>query len=589
MLTRLRIQNFRCFEDHLINLKKTAVIVGPNNAGKSTVVEALRIVAIVVSRYRALSFREPPDWLSLPRSYRGVSPSLKGIEINTLSIFHRYGSPPAVISASFDDGSTVEVYVGTNAQIYAIVRDQTGLLVLNKASALKMSLPSVSILPQIAPLSREENVLDPEYVRWAASSSWASLHFRNQLNLYPDLFPDFRDLARVTWPGLVVRDLEGRRGNPGDQLALFVQDNDFVAEIAWMGHGLQMWLQTMWFLVRSAGSSTVILDEPDVYMHADLQRKLIRLLRDRASQVIVATHSLEIMAEVEAQEVIIIDRNASESLYASSIPAVQRVIDSIGGVHNLQLTRLWHSQRCLLVEGKDVAYLKLVQNILYPKSMQPLDTIPNMQLGGWSGWNYAIGSKLLLKNAVGEDITVYCVLDSDYHTPEEIQERLKQAAQKGIELHVWTKKEIENYFVVPEAILRTIKRELRPGAEEPSITMVNDALDRVLDQERDTVFDALANEFQARDRAGGLPKANKRAREVIENAWRTQDGKLTFVSGKAVISAMSAWSQDEFGVSLSTRKILRNLNRAEVDRELATVVSAIEKGHKLPFKEPWAR
>ena len=218
-------------------------------------------------------------------------------------------------------------------------------------------------------------------------------------------------MARNTWPGLIIRELQGRGRNPRDQLALFVQDNDFVAEIAWMGHGLQMWLQTMWFLARSKNSPTIILDEPDVYMHADLQRKLIRLLRNRADQVVIATHSLEIMEEVEPQDVLIVNRNAKELIYASSIPAVQRVIDNIGGVHNLQLTRLWHSQRCLLLEGEDIAFLKQVQNILFPKSLQPLDMVPNMQLGGWNGWGHAIGSKLLLKNAVGEDIIVYCILD----------------------------------------------------------------------------------------------------------------------------------------------------------------------------------
>jgi hypothetical protein len=35
-----------------------------------------------------------------------------------------------------------------------------------------------------------------------------------------------------------------------------------------------MWLQTIWFLTRAKDHETVILDEPDVYMHADLQRRL---------------------------------------------------------------------------------------------------------------------------------------------------------------------------------------------------------------------------------------------------------------------------------------------------------------------------
>lgn len=581
MLTKLHIKNYRCFDNHTISLKKTAIIVGPNNAGKSTIVEALRIVSLVVSRYTALPFRDSPEWVTLPKVCKGVSPSLKGVEFNSLSIFHRYGNPPAILTALFDTGASVEIYIGPNTEIFAIIKDPEGQLVLNKSRALKIPLPSVSILPQIAPLSREEVILDPEYVRWAISSSWASLHFRNQLNLYPEYLDEFRLLARNTWPGLTIRDLQGKGGNPRDQLALFVQDNDFVAEIAWMGHGLQMWLQTMWFLSRSKDSSTIILDEPDVYMHADLQRKLIRLLRDRASQVVIATHSLEIMAEVEPQDILIVNRSTKESVYASSIPAVQHVIDNIGSVHNLQLTRLWHSQRCLLVEGEDLAYLKRVQNILYPRSLQPFDAIPNVTLGGWNGWSYAIGSKLLLKNAVGEDIIVYCILDSDYHTPEEIQERLDQSLDRGIELHIWSKKEIENYFIVPETIQRIIENENRKKVDNPSIATIQQALNQILEQHKNVVFDALSTHFFAQDKASGVSEANKKARIIVGDAWQTQDGKLAIVSGKKVISELSQWAQGNYGVSLSPMKILRSLNRGEIDSELASIVTTIEKGHKL--------
>jgi hypothetical protein len=439
-------------------------------------------------------------------------------------------------------------------------------------------LPRIDALPQITPLPQKEEILNKDYVRSSLSSSLTSLHFRNQLNLFPAYFENFQTLSKDTWPGLSIRELTGKGGNPHETLALLVQDGDFVAEVAWMGHGLQMWLQTIWFLSRTIGSSTIILDEPDVYLHADLQRKLIRILKLSAKQVIIATHSLEIMAEVDAQDVLIINRNAKESLYASSIPIVQRVIDNIGGVHNLQLTRLWHSQRCLLVEGKDVSLLKLVQNILYPESELPLDTIPNMPLGGWSGWNYAIGSKLILKNAVDDDITVYCILDSDYHTPNEIQERINQAKEKGIDLHIWKKKEIENYFIVPEAIQRIIADENKKDIHPPTIDLILEVLDQLLEKQKDNIFDAISTEFLAKDKAGGVTKANNKARSRIEEAWKTRNGRLSIVSGKKILSELSNWSQDMFGVSLSAAKLLRKLHKGEIETEVVSVIKAIEKG-----------
>jgi energy-coupling factor transporter ATP-binding protein EcfA2 len=124
----------------------------------------------------------------------------------------------------------------------------------------------------------------------------------------------------------------------------------------------------MWFLARSKDEDTVILDEPDVYMHADLQRRLIRIVRSRNPQLIVATHSIEIMAEVEPDEILVIDQGRREARFADSLPAVQRVIDQIGGVHNLNLARLSTSRKCLLLEGKDIEILKQFQNTLTPKA-----------------------------------------------------------------------------------------------------------------------------------------------------------------------------------------------------------------------------
>jgi predicted ATP-dependent endonuclease of OLD family len=49
------------------------------------------------------------------------------------------------------------------------------------------------------------------------------------------------------------------------------------------------------------GPSTILIDEPEISLHIDWQRTLIKNLRilNPEAQIIVATHSPEIMAEVE--------------------------------------------------------------------------------------------------------------------------------------------------------------------------------------------------------------------------------------------------------------------------------------------------
>ena len=72
MLARLRLRNFRGFDEHVVPLRKLTLIVGANNAGKSTIVEALRLVALVVNRFLrgTGNFVPIPEWLNEPEAFR---------------------------------------------------------------------------------------------------------------------------------------------------------------------------------------------------------------------------------------------------------------------------------------------------------------------------------------------------------------------------------------------------------------------------------------------------------------------------------------------------------------------------------------
>lgn len=577
MLTNLILNNFRGFEHHEVPFREKTIVVGKNNAGKSTIVEALRLVSIIVSRYRNLGFHPGPDWTGAGKAAFGVRPSLKNMEISFDGMFHRYTNPPACITAQFLTGQSVYVYIADDDRIHGVIRSADGKIVKTRQAAIEANLPSVSILPQVAPVQKKETILSEDYVRGAMSSSLAPLHFRNQLALRYDLFPEFCRVVNETWPGVMVDELIGRGGKPGEQLYLEIRNEDFVGEVSLMGHGLQMWLQTMWFLTLSHASQTVILDEPDVYMHPDLQRRIIRFLRNRNPQCVITTHSVEILSEVDAETVLVIDRRKRRSFFAPAIPAVQRLIDSIGSVHNIHITRLWQSRRFLMVEGKDVTLLKALQDALYPQSAQPIDAIPGIPIGGWGGWPYAVGSAMLLRNSMDETITAYCILDSDYHTHEEIEERKKQSVERNVQLHIWSVKEIENFFLIPSLIQRTIASTVPVRVTPPTEKEIAGKLMSIATGFRDEVLDGLASEILARDRKLALGTANKRARERLNKS--IDDDGDTFLRrcpGKAVISALSDWSQQEFGVSITALKLARNARREEIDDEMVSVMDSIE-------------
>ncbi len=571
MLEKIILENYRCYDYHEIELKDLSIIVGKNNAGKSTLVEALRFVSLAVSRFGTSVYYPVPKWLELPAKAKGINPSLKSFGFNTENLFYNYGSPPSKIIARFSDNVTVKIYIGQDAEIFCNLLDSNGAYITTRGAANELHIPQVNILPVLSLIQKEERILNREYVKQSLSTELASLHFRNQLALLYESYPRFKELAEQSWNGLRIRSFEGvgRLSGSDDKLSLLIQDGNFVSEIGWMGSGLQMWLQIMWFLSRVSQDEVVILDEPDVYMHPELQRKLVRLLKNQYRQVIVSTHSIEIISEVEAANILIIDKAKSKSLFANKVPVVQRILNSIGSIHNLQLTKLWASKKLVIVEGDDIDILKRLQNVLFPKSDEPFDSIPNFDIGGWGGWGHARGSSMLLKETVDDDVKIYCIFDSDYHHEEIIKERKDEAQKINVNIHIWSRKELENYLIVPTAILRILQGESKK-ASHLTVSDIETIISEISNEMTEEVIDKLADSIQKKDRKHSISSARKIAKARIDKLEHR-------VCGKDLISSLSKWSQNNFKVSLSPIKIAACIQIAEISSELKTVLQKIEK------------
>lgn len=582
-LASVRIENYRCFQDHTVEFGPISIIVGKNNAGKSTLIETLRLVSIGLRRFQNITSVAAPEWLDDLRVGRGQRIDLKRLGLWAPTIFHRYGDPPARIQASFSDQSKLDLFMGPDGEAHAIFYASDGRAVRYARDLGGGQTPRVNILPQIVPLEREEKVLVPEYVKSHLDSYLASRHFRNQLNLLQERhFDAFRALVEASWPGIRVQSFEGQGGPQGTPLELMIRDGGFVAEAGWMGHGLQMWLQTLWFIVRTRDGGSIVLDEPDVYMHPDLQRRLIRLLRSQHRDLVIATHSTEILAEVDPTNVLVLDRDLRKSTYAIDLPAVQRVVDGIGSAQNLQIARLWKAKSLVLVEGDDMKVLKRVHDLLFPSSDLPLDAIPNWSIGGWTGWHRAVASVVALHNSVDERIRAYCILDSDYHLDEEKAKRIHEAQANQIELHILSMKEIENYLVIPSLVQRVIGESVSHSVRPPTIEDVARQIDGVSLGLLNDAQDCYVTEFHLANRRASPAEASKQARELVAAKVARPRGALGVVSGKDVLSRLSAWSSAEFGVSFGVGSLIRMMRRHEVDNELGELVAAITAARPFP-------
>jgi hypothetical protein len=268
------------------------------------------------------------------------------------------------------------------------------------------------------------------------------------------------------------------------------------------------------------------------------------------------------------------------------LPGLQEVLSGIGSIQNIQVTRLMRAKSFYLVEGEDVKLLRALQSALDSRS-SPIDIVPHAELGGRGGWSTGVPSQLPSTNAEGGRIRSYAILDRDYFPDQEVAERYSEARRWGIQLRVWSRKEIENYTLVPETIRRYIASRTRDNAA-PDTATVEDEVDRIIQEMQEEILDAMATLLLARDKRGGLAKANKTARTTLTKRWETREGRWAVAPGKRVISRLAGWSQRKFGVGFGAEALAREMTADEVDPEVKEVLEAIAESRAIetPFAMP---
>ena len=67
MLKSILLENYKCYKSSKLSFKDITIIVGSNNAGKSTLIEALRLIAFAVGKCKSAVYKEMPPEFNLPR------------------------------------------------------------------------------------------------------------------------------------------------------------------------------------------------------------------------------------------------------------------------------------------------------------------------------------------------------------------------------------------------------------------------------------------------------------------------------------------------------------------------------------------
>ena len=277
---------------------------------------------------------------------------------------------------------------GGGQRAYFYLEEQDGEQPRTPTATRELFSP-VTIVPVITPLDRTEDLKDVDYVEKNSSSRLASRHFRNHAwrMAKTDQWREYKEFCKLWLPEIELLDASLDAG--ANRLAVFYSEpgSRVPKELAWAGDGIQIWVQLLWHLLRAKGSKTIVLDEPEVYLHSDLQRRLVRLLDQMSAQVVLASHSADVIAEAPPDGVLWVDRRLGGARRVKSQQSLSALSTSLGGsTYNLALARSMRSRLVIACDCEDTRVIRLLSKHVGAANLTNEHIVSIVQLRKFDDW-----------------------------------------------------------------------------------------------------------------------------------------------------------------------------------------------------------
>jgi len=476
MITRFRIANFKRLEEAELELGNAAVFIGPNNAGKTTALQALALWDIGWKRWS-----EKREKTSQGKPKKETPDKRPGVAINRRELF---AIPVPSARLLWNDlhtqdtttrngkQQTGKVYITLTAE--GIEDDKPWRCALEFYYANEESfycrlkegddgaIPegvrkhSVVFLPPMSGLAEREHRKEPGEISVLIGEGQTAQVLRN---LCWQLFS--REDKRA-WEMLVghIQDLF----HIGLQAPVYIRERSELTltykeqrsgvelDLSSSGRGCQQVMLLLSFLLANPGS-VLLLDEPDAHLEILRQRDVYNLITEVAasngSQIIAASHSEVLLQEAAERDVVMAFVGRPHRIDTRARGQVKKALESIRMAdYFLAEQKGW----MLYLEGStDLAILRrLAERIDHPAKSVLHDSVPVIYLGSnkpQEARDHFQGLREAKTDLVG--FALFDRLDRELHTGSQLTERM------------WSRREIENYLVTPASLRLFVQQGLR--------------------------------------------------------------------------------------------------------------------------------
>lgn len=461
VLTSVTIKNFKRFDDITVELGDSVVLVGPNNSGKTTVLQALVLWQLARDSWLTAHGGRPPAVRS------GVLVNLRDLVATPVPraslLFHdlkRFkGKKTPIVVEVIVTGESVEGMWTCGFQITHANEESLRVRLLGDVVPSAADEARLALLPPMAGLAAQETKLEPGAIDVRVGEGRTSEVLRNVCHLVATT--DQGAWARVTAAmaemfGVVFEapHYDARRG----ELSMRYKDRRVSLDIASAGRGMLQVLLLLSYMQLRRGS-VILLDEPDAHLEILRQREMYgrisRAVAELQGQLVVATHSEVILDEATDRDVVVSFAGRPHRVDDRAKSQARKALISIGAdaYHQAEVVG-W----VLYLEGStDLEILRALATTLEHPARALLERpfVHYVMNQPSRARDHFYGLRDGVRSLIG--LALFDRVDAEMKTDGPLHEVM------------WQRREIENYVCRPEAMVSFAEHEAR-DADAPRLT-----------------------------------------------------------------------------------------------------------------------
>jgi DNA polymerase III delta prime subunit len=474
MIRELVLRRFKRFDEERFDLKGHVILAGPNNCGKTTVLQALAAWALGLKRWRELNDfqRHGGAYTKAPLARQAFS----AVPLRSYDLLwkDRNYSGTLEIEVSLADGRlvTMEFHKDSTEQIYVRPGKKVDPNVLRDLNL------DVVYVATVSGLSVEEPVYQADYIETLLGRQRPGDVVRNLL-LQASQGGEWDKLKQAVQRLFGVELLVPQ--TPGGQIVCEYRQgaNAPTFDILSAGSGFQQVVLLLACLSTRRGA-VVLVDEPDAHLHMFLQdsifSELHRAAAETKSQLVIATHSEVIFNSASPEQICVM---LGHPRRLASAMDVQRLKQAVAILQQSDLVAAFESPGILYLEGyTDLNLLREWARVLQHPLKDYLDRTPfwrpKQSPGRPDATEVPAKDHFEALRLVNAEITGVWLVDADGKRNVQPSPSVERSKLNRV---IWTRYETESYLVHPAVLARFIDSLVGMGGADAVRTFLRQEFD----------------------------------------------------------------------------------------------------------------